>query len=147
MKTSDGLALPPDVPQFGWDRLPSDNGLAKIKVTWYPNKEGGKPGSHFFVKHRIKGESQWVFTDPEIIDDTTVVRGLQPDTNYEFRVVSVDGSFHTESGSQDVDTYGTGEAERESDHLFYPYDTDADCSSQRVQSKCPVRMWRPPAGL
>ncbi|XP_055709240.1 neuroglian isoform X1 [Phlebotomus papatasi] len=104
-KTASGLTVPPDVPQFGWDRLPSDNGLANIKVTWYPNLDG-KPGSHFFAKYRIKGESQWQTTDPQLDEDTLIVRGLQPETNYDFRVVAVDGDYLTESGSQEVDTFG-----------------------------------------
>lgn len=111
-KTAGGSPLPPDVPQFGWDRLPSDNGLANIQVTWYPNNDGGKPGSHFFVKYKLKGESQWRISEPEIINDRTTIRGLQPDMNYEFRVVSVDGEHLTESGTQDVDTYGIGELKR-----------------------------------
>lgn len=97
------------MPQFGWDRLPSDNGLANIQVTWYPNNDNGNPGSHFFVKYRLKGESQWLISDPEIINDRTTIRGLQPDMNYEFRAVSVDGVHMTESGTLDVDTYGIGE--------------------------------------
>lgn len=82
-------------------------------MTWYPNNDGGKPGSHFFVKYRMKGESQWLVSDPEIINDRTTIRGMQPDTNYEFRVVAVDGEHMTESGTQDVDTYGMGECEGE----------------------------------
>lgn len=108
-KTSTGSPAPPDVPQFGWDRLPSDNGLANIEVKWYPNNDAGRPGSHFFVKYRLKGESQWLVSDPEITNDRTTIRSLEPDQNYEFRVVSVDGDYLTESGTQDVDTYGVGE--------------------------------------
>lgn len=45
----------PDKPSFTWTRLPSDtdNGLAKIKVTWLPSLGGNQvPGSHFFVKYK-----------------------------------------------------------------------------------------------
>ena len=97
----------PDIPLFGWDRLPSDNGLANIKVTWFPNLEG-RPGSHFFVQYKEKGQSQWLQSEPEMNDDNLIIRGLQPDTNYEFRVVAVDGEFQEPSASQDVDTYGIG---------------------------------------
>lgn len=41
-------------------------------------------------------------------EDHLVVRALEPDTNYEFAVVSVDGDYLTESGTQEVDTYGIG---------------------------------------
>lgn len=109
MKTTGGLPMPPDAPQFGWDRLPSDNGLANIKVTWHPNTDDNNAGSHFFVQYMVKGESQWLSTAPEMNENWLIVRGLQPDTNYEFRVVSVDGEFTQPSGPQDVDTYGIGE--------------------------------------
>lgn len=52
---SDKATLMPDKPTFTWIRLPSDseNGLAKIKVTWLPPLGGNQiPGSHFFVKYK-----------------------------------------------------------------------------------------------
>lgn len=97
----------PDVPYFAWERLPTDNGYANVKIIWLPNLDG-KPGSHFFVKYRIKGESVWLKTDPEMQDDNVVVRALEADTNYEFVVVAVDGEYLTESAIQEVDTYGIG---------------------------------------
>lgn len=88
--------------------MPTDNGLANIKVRWLPILDG-KSGSHFFVQYKIKGESQWIDTDPELDEDFTSIHGLQPDTTYEFRVVAVDGQFTEPSALQDVDTYGIGE--------------------------------------
>lgn len=98
----------PDQPYFAWEQEPNENGQADIKVIWQPNLEG-KPGSHFFVKYRVKGENQWLMTDPVLYENHHTVHGLDPDTNYEFRVVSVDGEFQTESLSQEVDTSGIGE--------------------------------------
>ncbi|XP_058814203.1 neuroglian isoform X1 [Topomyia yanbarensis] len=104
-KTASGISIPPDQPYFAWERQPNDNGRADIKVIWQPNLEG-KPGSHFFVKYRIKGENQWLMTEPVLYENHHTVHGLDPDSNYEFRVVSVDGEYQTESLSQEVDTYG-----------------------------------------
>ncbi|XP_026465687.1 neuroglian isoform X3 [Ctenocephalides felis] len=104
-KTRGGLSTPPDVPAFRWERMPTDNGLANIKVTWLPNLDG-KPGSHFFAKYRIKNEPQYLSTQPELDDDTLIVRGLTPSEMYEFKVVAVDGDYLTESPVQEVDTYG-----------------------------------------
>lgn len=41
-------------------------------------------------------------------DDNLVVRALEPDSTYEFVVVAVDGEYLTESGAQEVSTYGIG---------------------------------------
>lgn len=101
------MAVPPDVPFFAWERLPTDNGYANIKVLWQPNLDG-KPGSHFFVKYRVKGASEWLKTEPEMQEDYIVVRALEPDSNYEFAAVAVDGDYLTESSIQEVDTYGIG---------------------------------------
>lgn len=106
-KTLSGLTEKPDIPYFTWERLPTDNGYGVVKVQWLPNIHG-KTGSHFFTKYRVKGESQWERTDPQLDQDYLEVHGLQPDTMYEFRVVSVDGDHITESQSLEVDTYGTG---------------------------------------
>ncbi|XP_040174803.1 neuroglian isoform X1 [Anopheles arabiensis] len=103
--TSSGLGLPPDVPNFYWENIRSENGLANIKVVWQPAL-GGKAGSHFYVKYRVKDESSWQTTDPELYENYLVVHGINPDHLYEFRVVSVDGEYQTESATQEVDTYG-----------------------------------------
>lgn len=39
-------------------------------------------------------------------EDFQIVRGLDPDTIYEFRVVSVDGLYLKESETQSIDTSG-----------------------------------------
>lgn len=55
---------------------------------------------------RIKGETEWLTTLEEKNRDFQEVAGLDPDSVYEFRVVSVDGHYFTESATQDVDTSG-----------------------------------------
>jgi neuronal cell adhesion protein len=49
--TRNAAAIAPDHPDFKWYRLPSDNGLASVKVVWLPDIDG-RPGSHFFVKYK-----------------------------------------------------------------------------------------------
>lgn len=89
--------------------MPSNNGLAEIRVRWFPNNDDQNPGSHFFVKYKRRGESQWLQSAEELNNDTLSIKGLEPDENFEFRVVSVDGLLLTESATQEVDTYGIGE--------------------------------------
>jgi hypothetical protein len=75
-------------------------------VIWVPNVDNGKSGSHFFAKYRIKDHSEWITTDPELDHNFIDVRGLDPDAQYEFKVVAVDGEYMTESESKIVSTYG-----------------------------------------
>lgn len=62
---------------------------------------------------RIKNEPQYLSTQPELDDDTLIVRGLTPSEMYEFKVVAVDGDYLTESNVQEVDTYGVGKRNRQ----------------------------------
>ncbi|KAK6624567.1 hypothetical protein RUM44_011426 [Polyplax serrata] len=103
-RTRGSHASPPDVPKFVWQRLPSDNGLAAVKVIWLPNIEG-KPGSHFFVKYKLRGEPIYVESSSELEEDYTIIRGLLPGEVYEFKVVAVDGEFMTESQAEEIETY------------------------------------------
>lgn len=108
-KTGIGISTQPDVPYFEINTMPSENGLANFNIRWIPNVDSGKSGSHFKVKYRVKGEADFKETDPELDEDTVVVRGLDSNENYEFRVVAVDGNFMTESESKFVSTDGIGE--------------------------------------
>ncbi|XP_052866871.1 neuroglian isoform X2 [Anopheles cruzii] len=114
--TLSSVGMPPDVPNFSWENLPSDNGLANVKVMWLPPL-GGKTGSHFYVKYRIKDQSAWQMTDAEVYENFLVVRGINPNHLYEFRVVSVDGEYETESATQEVDTYGIQSSVRVDDNI------------------------------
>lgn len=108
--TQGGIAIPPDSPDFAWEQLPSENGLVPIRVVWMPNVNG-RPGSHFFVKYREKGATQWLETPYEFTDDHVTIYGLKPDTDYEFAAISVDGEHLTESAIQDVQTVESGMCE------------------------------------
>ncbi|XP_026272122.1 neuroglian isoform X2 [Frankliniella occidentalis] len=103
-KTRGSESIPPDTPSFRWHRMPSDNGYAKIRVTWVPNLEG-RPGSHFFVKYKLRGETKYEETPAETNEDFIILGGLRPGEVYEVKVVAVDGEFTSESHSEDVETF------------------------------------------
>lgn len=54
----------PDIPQFTWETVPVENGYSIVRVIWLPNLNGN-PGSHFFVKYKLKGETIFLETEPE----------------------------------------------------------------------------------
>lgn len=87
----------PDVPSLMWHRLPEEEGKLGIRITWVPPFDSTKLGSHFFVQFRRKGEGRFESTPMEEENDFIIVRGLEPSTIYEFRVVSVDGKHQTPS--------------------------------------------------
>jgi len=83
-----------------------EDGLSRIKVTWMPQIDG-RPGSHFFVQYKKEMETQFLRTDDELNQDSIVVRGLDPEYTYHFRVVAVDGRHQTPSEVRQVYTYAT----------------------------------------
>ncbi|XP_015587223.1 neuroglian isoform X2 [Cephus cinctus] len=101
------LARPPDVPQFTWERIPTENGLSSVRITWLP-RQTGNPGSHFFVKYKIKGETITLKTNPEFISNTIEIRGLQSGEVYTMSIVAVDGEYMTESLPQEIETSNEG---------------------------------------
>lgn len=104
---STASAVAPDIPSFRIDPLQSENGFGKVKVTWEPILSG-TPGSHFYVKYRIKGKPQFESTPPQINEDNIEIGGLDADREYEFRVVAVDGNFESPSAIQIFNTSGGG---------------------------------------
>ncbi|XP_018915521.1 neuroglian isoform X2 [Bemisia tabaci] len=102
-RTRGSQAAPPDTPRFNWFRLQSENGFSSVKVVWLPNLESSKPGSHFFVKYRLKRDPVWLESDAELSEDYIIVRGLKPGEIYEFKVVAVDGEYMTESHAKEVE--------------------------------------------
>ncbi|KAI4487248.1 hypothetical protein M0804_005397 [Polistes exclamans] len=97
----------PDVPQFTWETIPKENGYSNVRIMWQPNLNGN-PGSHFFVKYNLKGETIATETDPEFQSNTIEVRGLQSGEVYVMSVVAVDGDYVTESVPQEIETSSEG---------------------------------------
>lgn len=86
----------PDIADLEVKLVNSNNGYRKVKVTWKPNYTG-TPGSHFYAQYREVGKPNFQSTHPQISDDVIEVDRLDANTKYEFRVVSVDGSYETPS--------------------------------------------------
>lgn len=97
----------PDTPNLHIEKVTTDNGYGRAKVTWVPNTSG-TPGSHFFVEYRKVGKPSFEKTNPQTNLDNIEV-SLDPNQEYEIRVVSVDGTFETPSKLQRFDTSGGGE--------------------------------------
>lgn len=106
-----GLTSEPDIPSFEYQVLTQDNGNPKVKINWRPNI-GGHPGSHFLAQYRRKGESSFTNTEEKINEDFIEVGGLDPNSDYEIRVVSVDGAHQTPSASRIIRTSGSGKPSR-----------------------------------
>ncbi|XP_043273621.1 neuroglian isoform X2 [Venturia canescens] len=97
----------PDMPHFTWETFPKENGYSNIKVIWIPNLNG-YPGSHFYAKYKLKGETIFRETDPEFQSNELEIRGLQSGEVYVVSVVAVDGNHLTESKPQEVETSSEG---------------------------------------
>lgn len=106
-QTSSGSSLPPAVPHFTSETLPSENGQGRVLITWKPSLEGNA-GSHFYVKYRIKGTGIYVEKDPVYDENWTIVNALKLDSIYQFVLSAVDGNFTTDSAVKEVSTYGIG---------------------------------------
>lgn len=57
----------PGVPKFEWEPI-RDTKAASVRVHWIPS-EDGKPGSHFYVKYKKRGETTYLKTPPEKNED------------------------------------------------------------------------------
>ncbi|EDW51334.1 GM21680 [Drosophila sechellia] len=97
----DAVKCGPATPSFSWEQLPSDNGLAKFPHQLAAKYRGSSGHS---LLYDAQGETQWIRENEEKNSDYQEVGGLDPETAYEFRVVSVDGHFNTESATQEIDT-------------------------------------------
>lgn len=93
--TADRSTLP-DVADFVVNRTRSFSGQDEAKIAWKPNYNG-TPGSHFYAHFRIRGEPTFQTTKSEIIKNYIIVSSLEPNKEYEFRVVSVDRGFERPS--------------------------------------------------
>ena len=94
----------PDLPKFKYRVMNPEQGQSRIKVTWQPNINGN-PGSHFYVQYKKQHEPQFISTKEELNEDSIVIRGLDPDYVYDFRVVAVDGSYEKPSEVLQVYAY------------------------------------------
>ncbi|XP_060537044.1 neuroglian isoform X2 [Cylas formicarius] len=92
----------PSPPKFRWELIKEDDKPA-VRVIWEPS-EDGRPGSHFYVKYKKKGETQYLHTPHQKVNDTQDVLGLEGGETYDFVVTSVDGDYEADSDVQEVST-------------------------------------------
>lgn len=57
---------------------------------------------------RLRGQSDYLHSEQQLDEDNIIIRGLLPGEIYEFKVVSVDGDYMTESDPEEVETYSVG---------------------------------------
>ncbi|XP_065345300.1 neuroglian-like [Cloeon dipterum] len=102
-RTLPPMAKKPDVPEFTWKNEAPVNGLANVRVQWLPNVQGYS-GSYFQVMYKLRGESVFEISKPELEEDYIILRGLNRGATYKMKMLAVDGDYHTESNIQDVET-------------------------------------------
>ena len=104
--TNPQAMIPPTPPKFKYHVMNPEEGHARIKVTWQPQIEGN-PGSHFYVQYKKDNDPQYISSNEELNEDSIVIRGLDPDYVYDFRVVAVDGKHETASEVLQVYAYSS----------------------------------------
>lgn len=118
IETNSNEEIQPDSPAFKWEFLPLENEeMANIKITWLPSILGHS-GLNFFVKYRLKGNTNWSQTKLVLNDDFIIMDGILKNTTYEFVTVSVDGPFTAESSIQEITI---GEAIKESTSMEFHF--------------------------
>ncbi|XP_066253187.1 neuroglian-like [Euwallacea similis] len=75
--------------------------LVNTLVKWIPDVDRN-PGEYFFVKYRIKGNTEWVETLPEKSEDFVILKNFNACRSYEIVLVAIDGDFQTESQIQET---------------------------------------------
>ncbi|XP_044586192.1 neuroglian isoform X1 [Cotesia glomerata] len=93
----------PDVPRFQYQVISRESGYVTIKVIREPNIPG-YPGSHFFARYKLRGETISLSTDPEFLSHELEIRGLLSGEIYVVSIVAVDGDYLTESDPQEIET-------------------------------------------
>ncbi|XP_058802233.1 neuroglian isoform X2 [Phymastichus coffea] len=93
---------PPDKPTFTYYAIPKESGLTNLRIVWQV-KSDGFPGSHFFAKYRLVGETINTETDREKETNEIEIRALDSGRTYIVSLVAEDGEYYTESDPQTVD--------------------------------------------
>ncbi|KAJ8964527.1 hypothetical protein NQ314_004822 [Rhamnusium bicolor] len=69
--------------------------LVNTLIKWIPDIDNN-PGDHFYVKYRIRGESEFSKTSPQLEEDYLILENFNACVNYEIILVAVDGEYETE---------------------------------------------------
>uniref|UniRef100_A0A2S2PK40 Neuroglian n=2 Tax=Schizaphis graminum TaxID=13262 RepID=A0A2S2PK40_SCHGA len=103
-----------DKPVFSYTHKAYNKVFDTVRILWTPNLEGN-PGSHFFVKYKLKSDYLYEETKHEFDKNFINVKGLKPGKLYELIVVVVDGDITQESDIVEIEassnTAGIIEAE------------------------------------
>ncbi|XP_025407502.1 neuroglian-like [Sipha flava] len=105
-----------DKPEFTYDHRPNSNAFDTVRILWTP-KLDGNPGSHFFVKYKLKGDNLYEKTNPELDKNYIDVKGLKPEEVYEFIVVAVDGDTMKDSDIVEIEASSTDPLIRRSENM------------------------------
>ncbi|KAL4121128.1 hypothetical protein QTP88_013693 [Uroleucon formosanum] len=105
-----------DKPEFSYVHKASNNVFDTVRILWTP-KLDGNPGSHFFVKYKLKGANLYEETKPELDMNFIDVKGLKPGELYEFVVVAVDGNTMKESDIAEIEASSTDPIIRRSENM------------------------------
>jgi len=105
-ETNEMATVPPSRPRGKYSLLNPSGGYARVKVTWQPQIDGdSNPGSHFYVQYKKETEPMFLDSPEELNKNSVVIRGLDYDLKYLFRVVAVDGALQTPSETETIYTY------------------------------------------
>lgn len=116
VSTGSAIAQPPDKPSFVWSMLDTEDGQAGVLIQWNPNLQG-HAGSHFYVQYKKKDETQYKDTSHILYDETVAIKGLDPGTVYEMKVVAVDGEYQVASDPEEIEMVGAVSAPRSKSSL------------------------------
>lgn len=79
--------------------------LAALTIRWYPRNSGDdKYGDYFRMKHRIQGNSQWIYTPFTHFNEPITIYRLFSNENYEFRLEIKGGNQLVQSESMFIKT-------------------------------------------
>ncbi|XP_050520545.1 neuroglian isoform X2 [Daktulosphaira vitifoliae] len=105
-----------DKPEFIHQLVATNNIFDTVRVMWSP-KLDGNPGSHFYVKYRLKGDTLYEQTQPELDKNFIDIKGLKPGETYEFLLVAVDGEISRPSDPVEVEASSTDPVIRRSENV------------------------------
>ncbi|VVC24599.1 Hypothetical protein CINCED_3A009632 [Cinara cedri] len=105
-----------DKPDFSTDHIPNNTTFDTVRVTWKP-KLDSNPGSHFFVKYKLKGSNLYESTKPEYDKNFIDVSGLVSGELYEFVVVAQDGEIIRESDIAEIEASSSDPIIRRSENM------------------------------
>ncbi|KAF0760773.1 neuroglian-like isoform X1 [Aphis craccivora] len=91
-----------DKPVFNYVHKAYNKIFDTVRIFLTPNLDGN-PGSHFFVKYKLKSDYLYEETEHEFYKNFIDIKGLKPENLYEFIVVAVDGDIIQQSDTVEIE--------------------------------------------